>query len=70
MESIREFLNNYIEKKGIKQRYISEKAGLSDDVVSKILNGKRKILADEFLSICRAIEIPQKEINALIDKIG
>ena len=70
MESIRKFLNDHIEKKGIKQRYISEKTGLSDDTLSKILKGKRKILANEFLAICRAIEIPQKEINALIDKIG
>lgn len=65
MEIIRDFLNSYIESKGIKQRYICEKTGLSDDVISRILGGKRKILASEFLQICRAIEVPQDEINKL-----
>ena len=65
MEAIRDFLNSYIESKGIKQRYICEKTGLSDDIISRILGGKRKILASEFLQICRAIEVPQDEINKL-----
>ena len=65
MEAIRTFLNSYIEGKGIKQKYISEKTGLECDVISRILRGKRKILASEFLQICRAIEVPQEEIDKL-----
>ena len=55
--SINERLNKYVEEKGIKQAYIARKTGLTADTVSKIMNGNRRILADEFLTICRALDI-------------
>lgn len=70
MDIIRKFLVNYISERGIKQSFISEKTGLTADTVSKILSGRRKILADEFLSICRALDIPQSEMNHLISNVN
>lgn len=55
--SINEQLNKYVEEKGIKQSYIARETGLTADTVSKIMNGNRRILADEFLIICRALDI-------------
>ena len=55
--SISEQLNQYVIQNGIKQVYISDKTGLTQDRISKILNGNRKILADEFLIICEALNI-------------
>lgn len=55
--SINEQLNVYIKENGIKQVYIAQKTGLTEDVVSKILNGKRKIRADDFLTICTVLNI-------------
>ena len=46
---INEKLNQYVTAKGIKQIYISQATGISADIISKILQGKRKIMADEFL---------------------
>ena len=63
MEAIRDFLNGFISQKGIKQRYICEKTGLSEDIISRILSGKRKILASEFLQICRALDVPQEKVE-------
>ena len=70
MDIIREFLVNYIDDRGIKQSFVSEKTGLTADTVSKILGGRRKILADEFLSICRALDIPQNEMNRLMSSVN
>jgi len=54
---INEALNAYVSERGIKQNFISEKTGLSVDAVSRILNSKRKISAEEFLKICDAIDL-------------
>lgn len=57
MKSINSQLNKYVADNGIKQVYIAQKTGLTADTVSKILNGSRRILADEFLLICTALDI-------------
>lgn len=45
----------YIKDMGIKQNWIASKIGMSENAISAILNGKRKMSADEFARICRAI---------------
>ncbi len=55
--NINEQLSEYLIKNGIKQIYIANETGLTQDTVSRILNGSRKILADEFLSICEVLNI-------------
>lgn len=55
--SINERLSVYVSENGIKQVYIAQKTGLTPDTVSKMLNGSRRILADEFLLICNALNI-------------
>lgn len=55
--SINERLSVYVSENGIKQVYIAQKTGLTPDTVSKMLNGNRRILADEFLLICNALNI-------------
>lgn len=55
--NINEQINEYIESKGIKQVHVAQITGLSPNTVSKILNGNRRILADEFLTICTALNI-------------
>lgn len=55
--TINEKLCRYIEENGIKQSYLAQKTGLSVDVISKTLNGNRRLLADEFLAICETLKI-------------
>lgn len=50
-------LNRYINQNGIKNTYIAQKTGLTIETISDILNGERRILADEFLLICTALDI-------------
>ncbi len=55
--TINELLNDYVDKNGIKRVHIAQKTGISVDAISKMLNGNRKIQADEFLKICTALSI-------------
>ena len=50
--SIVEKLNEYVNQNGINQIYIAQKTGLAEDKISDMLNGNRRMLADEFLLIC------------------
>lgn len=54
--AIHERLNNRINEKGLKQKFVSEKSGIPPDRLSKVLRGVRKMTADEFLKICVVID--------------
>ncbi len=60
-------ISKYIEEHGIKQKYISEKTGIQENVLSMILNGQRKLTADEFIEIIIALKV---EPNIFIDSIS
>ena len=48
-------LADYILKNGIKQKFISTKTGIPENILSMILNGKRNLSADEFVEIVIAL---------------
>ena len=47
----------YINENGIKQRFISDKTWIPENILSMILNGKRKMDADEFVEIILALGV-------------
>ena len=47
----------YLAENGIKQSFLSEKTGISNDVLSKILAGTRDLKAIEYARICRALKV-------------
>lgn len=53
----------YVHDNGITQKHIAEKTGISKVKISQMFNGNRKMMADEFVSICAAIN---KEPNDFI----
>lgn len=50
-------IRKIVDDRGIKRVHISERTGIPVDTISKILNNKRKLNADEFLIICTALDI-------------
>lgn len=48
-------VSKYINDNGIKQKFVSEKTGIPENVLSMILNGKRGMTADEFVEIVIAL---------------
>jgi transcriptional regulator with XRE-family HTH domain len=50
-------IEKYLTTKGIKQSFLSEKTGISEQILSAMLNGKRTIKVDEYFKICEALGI-------------
>jgi plasmid maintenance system antidote protein VapI len=58
-------LKRKIEEDGLKQVVIAEKSGIKPDVFSKIVNGKRRVFADEAIAISTVLNTP---IERLIEE--
>lgn len=46
-----------VTERGIKQTYIAEKTGWSNDKVSKLLRGALKLTAEDFLTLCSVLDL-------------
>lgn len=46
-----------IEDSGLKQKFVAEKAGISEQTLSAILNGKQKIEADLFFILSDVLKM-------------
>lgn len=55
--NINEYINTYMEERGIKQSFLAQKTGISQDAISRILRGVRGISAEEFIKICIVLDI-------------
>lgn len=53
-----ENIKQYLENKGVTQVFLAEKAKISTGAINQMLNGKRKIIVEEYLAICEALEVP------------
>lgn len=53
-----ESINTYLIEQGIKKRYVAEKSGISENALNLALNGKRRLLADEYVKICQTLNVP------------
>lgn len=52
-----EAMKKFIEESGLKQKSISEKAGLSETALSLILQGKRRCEIGEYATICWVLNV-------------
>jgi len=56
-------IKSYINDTGLKQGKVAEKAGYDVKKFSAMMNGKRKIYAEDLAKICSALEVsPEKFI--------
>jgi len=60
---IEEKIKANIMEKGLKFSYVAEKVGISNDWLSKSLSGKRRLTANEFISICEVLNLDLKDFN-------
>ncbi|MEA4919338.1 MAG: helix-turn-helix transcriptional regulator [Clostridiaceae bacterium] len=51
-------IRQYVKENGIKNTYVYEKAGMTQSAFLLALNGKRKLTADEYVAICKALNVP------------
>lgn len=50
-------IKQYLVDCGIKQTFLAQKLGLPDPAISDMLGGNRKINADEYYLICKALGV-------------
>lgn len=53
-----------VNERGIKQTYIAEKTGWSNDKVSKLLRGALKMTAEDFLTLCSVLDLNPSDFLA------
>lgn len=51
-------VKQYLDENGIKYSFLSEKIGVPMNVLSPLLNGKRKMSVEEYFTICDALGLP------------
>lgn len=51
-------MKKYLDENGIKYSFLSEKTGMPMNILSPLLNGKRKMSVEEYFMICEALELP------------
>ena len=51
-------INAFLINQGIKKKYVAEKTGISENALNLALNEKRRLLADEYIKICIALNVP------------
>lgn len=54
-------IKEYMTQCGLKYGVIADRAGIPLNVFSAIINGKRKITAEEYFSICKALGVPLEQ---------
>lgn len=52
-----ELIRRYLDANGIKYNYVAEEIGVTAPVFSAMLNGTRRILAEEYFSICVLLKV-------------
>lgn len=56
METI-ERIKTHIKENGLKQRWVAERAGMTDVELSEYLRGKRRMTVDAYIRICDALGV-------------
>ena len=51
-------IKNYLDRHGIRQKFLSEKTEIPENALSAMLNGNRRIEVNEYISICKALHVP------------
>lgn len=51
-----------IEDSGLKQRFIADKAGISEQALSAMINERQKIGVDEFFAFCQILGKSPEEL--------
>lgn len=51
-------IKKQLEERGVRQKWLSEKTGISENKISLTLNGHRRLTFTEYELICGALDIP------------
>lgn len=56
----------YLDQRNITQKHVAEKAGISVVTFNEIMHNKRKLTANEYIRIYKAISVPMETFFKLV----
>lgn len=59
---VNENVRDAIEDSGLKQKFVAEKIGISEQALSAMLNGRQKIGAEDFFAFCKVLNKTPEEL--------
>lgn len=59
---LNERISAAIADSGLKQRFIAERIGMSEQIFSALLAGKRKVTVEEFFGICQVLNMTPEQL--------
>lgn len=62
MQAVVDNVKNLIRAKGLKQKFVAEKMGLSPQEFSNILTGRKKFETEYVVPVCNALNITANEL--------
>ena len=51
-------IKEYLSSHGIMQRFVADKSGIDEKIISDICRGVRRIDVTEYFKICEALDVP------------
>lgn len=57
-----ENVRNTIKQKGLKQRYVAQRIGVSEKTFSAMLTGRQNILVDDVEKICDVLDVTPNDL--------
>lgn len=63
MASVIKVISDRIEERGMTITAVSKRAGINNDLLSKTLNNKRKLKADELVVLCQVLGLTLEDFK-------
>lgn len=63
MSRVTAVINDKIQERGVTLVFVSKRAKIKTDLLSKTLNGKRNLKADEFVNLCQALDLTLEDFQ-------
>lgn len=60
--SVTENIRAIIKQKGLKQRYVAQRIGVSEKTFSAMLTGRQNILVDDVEKICDVLDVTPNDL--------
>mgnify|MGYP003304193846 CR=1 FL=1 len=57
-------IRKILEERGLKQKFVAEKAGYTQPTFNSICNGRRKVTEDDVTRICGALNLEPNDLFA------
>ena len=62
MAMFEENVKSVMQNKGLKQKYVAQKIGISEKAFSAMLTGRKNVLVTDVLNICNALEVSPNQL--------